>query len=105
MAIYKDDKGYIHGGRRKNITGSTSDVRRRGGPLVYNTTTGKAVDINQARSEIRKGVANAKRTEARDRFDYDKRQAFVEGRTRAETLKLFNEDYRNRQDYKKTRKK
>lgn len=46
MAIYKDDKGRTHGGRMKNITGSTSDVRRRGGPLVYNNTTGKAVDIN-----------------------------------------------------------
>ena len=69
MAIYTDDKGDIHGGRRKNITGSTSDVRRRGGPLVYNNTTGKAVDINQARSEIRKGVANAKRVERRDQTD------------------------------------
>lgn len=50
-------------------------------------------------------MANARRTEARDRSDYDKaNKAFVEGRTRAETLKLFNEDYRNRQDYKKTRK-
>lgn len=69
MAIYKDDKGNIHGGRMKNVTGSTSDVRRRGGPLVYNNTTGKAVDINQARSEIRKGVANARRAEKRDQAD------------------------------------
>lgn len=50
MAIYKDAKGNIHGGRMKNITGMTNSVRKTGTPMVKTPER-----INELRTAFKRG--------------------------------------------------
>ena len=77
MALYTDDRGHTHGGRRKRITGGTTELHRRGGALVY-SPTGKAVEVSQIKADIRRGLQNEKKIDRRDQAEPMKK-AFNKG--------------------------